>query len=137
MKKALFFLCCAASLVFYGTAEAATDTKKTIVDTSFTYSTDSDGVTSRSMKITDEKAENPLSYTLYLTRLGQKYRPSIDEKTLVFKWVRPLKNEANLTIWGGYTKNDLRDTPAQSKSRPPGRPRGVSCAHCPTPRTQG
>ncbi len=23
MKKALFFLCCAASLVFYGTAEAA------------------------------------------------------------------------------------------------------------------
>ena len=60
MKKALFFLCCAASLVFYGTAEAAADAKKTIVDTSFTYSNDSDGVTSRSMKITDEKAENPL-----------------------------------------------------------------------------
>ena len=108
MKKALFFLCCAASLVFYGTAEAAADAKKTIVDTSFTYSNDSDGVTSRSMKLTDENTENPLSYTLYLTRLGQKYRPSIDEKTLVFKWVRPLKNEANLTIWDGYTKNDLR-----------------------------
>ncbi len=87
---------------------ASSTTTPSETNFTFQYSNDSDGVTSRGMKMTDANTGRPLTYTFYYTRLGQKFQPDITEKTLVFKWVRPLAKEANLTVWGGYLKNDLR-----------------------------
>lgn len=74
----------------------------------YQYSSDSDGVKARSIKISDEDSGEPLTHSVYYTQLSQTNRPSITEKTVVFKWVRPLQNQGYLTLWAGYMKNDIR-----------------------------
>lgn len=78
------------------------------VQTGFIYSKDSDGVVSYSYHIGTENEENPLNFTAYHNTLTQS-NTSIDENILLGKWVRPVSEKANVTLWTGFLKNDIRD----------------------------
>jgi|GEM_PF-4436344 len=74
----------------------------------FLFSNDSDGVTSYSYKIGTANEENPLNFTFYHTKLSQS-NTTINEQVLLGKWVRPLSDQANVTLWTGFLKNDIRN----------------------------
>lgn len=109
MRKRLLILPALLLSLLSGLPAATAASPATETDSRFQYSTDSDGVQSRSLKVTDENSGRPLTYTLYYTRIGQKFQSDINEHTFLFKWSRPLANqETALTFWGGYLKNDIR-----------------------------
>lgn len=74
----------------------------------YVYSTDSDGVKTRSARISNEILEKSLSYTFYYNRLEQNYQPIVNEYILLLKWRRDLPGGAGLTLWGGVLSNELR-----------------------------
>lgn len=77
-------------------------------ETGFQYTAGSDGVTVRTVRLSDEDAGAPFSYALYQTRLGQQDGSSVDEAALVFQWKRPLAAGAKVSLWAGGLQNDLR-----------------------------
>lgn len=80
----------------------------TPVETGFVYSTDSDGVVSHSYRIATANEEQPLNFTFYRNRLSQS-GTTINENVLVGQWVRPVSEKANITLWTGLLKNDIRN----------------------------
>ena len=90
-------------LLFHNLSAAAPDTVL-----QYLYSTDSDGVKTRSTKISNELLEKSLTYSFFYTRMEQNYQPIVNEYVLVLKWRRDLPGDAGLTFWGGLLSNDLR-----------------------------
>ncbi|MBP2626222.1 MAG: hypothetical protein H6Q68_933 [Firmicutes bacterium] len=78
------------------------------VQIGLSYSKDSDGLDSYSYSIGTEKEEKPLNFTVYQNRLVQS-NTSINENMLLGKWVKTVSKKANVTLWTGFLKNDIRD----------------------------
>ena len=78
------------------------------MDARYTYSTDSDEVTTHAWRVGTVDDGQPWNVTVYHTRIEQTNR-ALDNSTAVFKYRLPAGPEAAWSFWLGANKNDIRD----------------------------
>ena len=94
-------------LACFALCSAACHASGSPLSAGYTYADDSDGIKTYSYKLSTAAEGRPFSLDLYRTRIRQN-QTDLTETTVIAKAQRALSDHETLTLWGGYSKNEMR-----------------------------